>query len=92
LLQQFAQIFFFSQPVDFIVTIEDSLKPISPYIYGTNQLLTEDENWTALRQGGNRMTGYNWEKYQMQAVIISIIAMIISHGYQIYKIRMNPEL
>lgn len=51
----------FSQSVDFNITIGDSLKTISPYIYGTNQLLTEEEGWTAMRQGGNRLTGYNWE-------------------------------
>ncbi|HVO74340.1 MAG TPA: glycoside hydrolase family 44 protein [Ignavibacteriaceae bacterium] len=51
----------FPQPVNFNIYVKDSLNPISPYIYGTNQLLTGEENWTALRQGGNRMTGYNWE-------------------------------
>jgi hypothetical protein len=35
--------------------------PISPYIYGTNEPLTNTEGWTARRQGGNRYTGYNWE-------------------------------
>jgi len=50
-----------TQEVDFIVTVKDSLKEISPYIYGTNQLLNGDENWGSHRQGGNRMTGYNWE-------------------------------
>jgi mannan endo-1,4-beta-mannosidase len=34
---------------------------ISPYIYGTNQNLAGNENFSAFRQGGNRMTGYNWE-------------------------------
>jgi mannan endo-1,4-beta-mannosidase len=34
---------------------------ISPYIYGSNQDLTGTENFTMRRQGGNRMTGYNWE-------------------------------
>ncbi len=35
---------------------------ISPYIYGSNgQSDDRDENITARRQGGNRMTGYNWE-------------------------------
>jgi mannan endo-1,4-beta-mannosidase len=34
---------------------------ISPYIYGTNQNLAGSENFSAFRQGGNRMTGYNWE-------------------------------
>ena len=51
----------FPQPTNFFITFEESLKTISPYIYGTNQLLTEEENWTAMRQGGNRLTGYNWE-------------------------------
>jgi mannan endo-1,4-beta-mannosidase len=36
-------------------------QPISPYIYGTNQDLSGSENFSAFRQGGNRMTGYNWE-------------------------------
>ncbi len=51
----------FSQQVDFFISAGESLKTISPYIYGTNQLLTEEEGWGALRQGGNRLTGYNWE-------------------------------
>ena len=51
----------FSQSVDFSISVEESLKTISPYIYGTNQLLTEDEHWGAMRQGGNRLTGYDWE-------------------------------
>lgn len=34
--------------------------PISPYIYGTNQDLPGVVAMTR-RQGGNRMTGYNWE-------------------------------
>jgi hypothetical protein len=34
--------------------------PISPYIYGTNQDLPGITAF-ARRQGGNRMTGYNWE-------------------------------
>jgi len=36
-------------------------KPISPWIYGTNTTLTETENWSMYRSGGNRWTGYNWE-------------------------------
>ncbi|HQJ46041.1 MAG TPA: glycoside hydrolase family 44 protein, partial [Ignavibacteriaceae bacterium] len=51
----------FSQSVNFSISVEESLRTISPYIYGTNQLLTEEEHWGALRQGGNRLTGYNWE-------------------------------
>ncbi len=43
------------------VNTAEERKEISPYIYGTNQLLTEEENWAAIRKGGNRMTGYNWE-------------------------------
>ena len=43
------------------INTSEERKNISPYIYGANQLLTEEENWTARRKGGNRMTGYNWE-------------------------------
>ena len=50
-----------AQQINFTVSLTDTLQPISPYIYGTNQLLTGGEGWTALRQGGNRLTGYNWE-------------------------------
>ena len=51
----------FPQETNFTIIVSDSLKNISPYIFGTNQLLNGDENWTSMRQGGNRMTGYNWE-------------------------------
>ncbi len=34
--------------------------PISPLIYGSNQDIA-GVNFTLRRQGGNRMTGYNWE-------------------------------
>lgn len=34
--------------------------PISPYIYGSNQDIP-NAPLTTMRQGGNRMTGYNWE-------------------------------
>ncbi len=34
---------------------------ISPYIYGTNQVLSNADNYTAERMGGNRLTAYNWE-------------------------------
>lgn len=36
-------------------------KPISPYIYGSNQEIGIPNDLTFLRQGGNRMTAYNWE-------------------------------
>ncbi len=40
-------------------------KEISPYIYGINQYSNQESynlvTATALRQGGNRMTAYNWE-------------------------------
>ncbi len=40
-------------------------KKISPYIYGINQygnqLNYSKAGFTAIRQGGNRMTAYNWE-------------------------------
>jgi len=47
--------------VNFNVDFMAKLLPISPYIYGSNQLLSGKENWTVFRLGGNRMTGYNWE-------------------------------
>lgn len=34
---------------------------ISPYVYGANQVDGSSVKFTAWRQGGNRMTGYNWE-------------------------------
>ncbi len=40
-------------------------KNISPYIYGINQYGNEQNlgtaSYSAIRQGGNRMTAYNWE-------------------------------
>ena len=40
-------------------------KEISPYIYGVNeygnQSVLKSLNVNAIREGGNRMTGYNWE-------------------------------
>ncbi|SDC24462.1 Fibronectin type III domain-containing protein [Paenibacillus sp. UNCCL117] len=36
-------------------------QPISPFIYGTNDDLTGEEQWTARRMGGNRLSTYNWE-------------------------------
>ena len=46
------------------VTIETNnhIGKISPYIYGAQAFNNEEgTNLTALRQGGNRWTGYNWE-------------------------------
>jgi mannan endo-1,4-beta-mannosidase len=43
------------------VNTANERKLISPYIYGTNQLLTGQESWSLARLGGNRWTGYNWE-------------------------------
>ncbi|MDQ1912819.1 glycoside hydrolase family 44 protein [Paenibacillus sp. GD4] len=47
--------------VNFTVDTEAQRAPISPYIYGTNDDLTGTENWGSRRQGGNRMSTYNWE-------------------------------
>ncbi len=44
------------------VSTEEENRPISPYIYGTNN--NDDElrlNMASRRLGGNRLTGYNWE-------------------------------
>lgn len=47
------------------VDVGGNTKSISPYIYGVNQYTTQDtiKNVTthSIRQGGNRMTAYNWE-------------------------------
>lgn len=47
------------------VNVGGNTKSISPYIYGINQYSNQDslDKVTAhsLRQGGNRMTAYNWE-------------------------------
>ncbi len=45
------------------VDLKGEKKAISPLIYGVNQYTTDlrDVKATAVRQGGNRMTAYNWE-------------------------------
>ncbi len=50
----------YGQTYNFNISVTDSLREISPYIYGTNQS-GEDVNNTFFRIGGNRLTGYNWE-------------------------------
>lgn len=51
--------------MDITVDMKSQGKKISPYIYGINQYGHENDlkNMTvnAVRQGGNRMTAYNWE-------------------------------
>ncbi|MBR4345481.1 MAG: glycoside hydrolase family 44 protein [Oscillospiraceae bacterium] len=57
----------FGDSYDMTVTVDmtGSGKPISPYIYGINQYGHQEDydklSATAVRQGGNRMTAYNWE-------------------------------
>ena len=51
----------FLSAVDIKIDTTKDRTPISPYIYGTNQDIARDTNYTARRLGGNRMTGYNWE-------------------------------
>ncbi len=46
---------------DISIDTSKGRSPISKYIYGTNQDLALNTNYTARRLGGNRMTGYNWE-------------------------------
>ena len=45
------------------VDLKGGRKEISPLIYGVNQYTSplKDVRATAVRQGGNRMTAYNWE-------------------------------
>lgn len=48
--------------ISFIINTQKDTALISPYIYGSNGHSDDrDENITARRLGGNRMTGYNWE-------------------------------
>jgi hypothetical protein len=47
--------------VTFNINTAKDRAPISPYIYGSNFTLGEEENLAARRIGGNRLTGYNWE-------------------------------
>lgn len=47
-----------------VVTVDTAAdqRPISPYVYGSNgQGGDAEANVAAVRSGGNRMTGYNWE-------------------------------
>lgn len=50
---------------DVLFTIDTTAdaRPISPYVYGTNQgdLTKEAKGLTLMRMGGNRFTAYNWE-------------------------------
>ncbi|MBL3658428.1 glycoside hydrolase family 44 protein [Fulvivirga sediminis] len=51
--------------VNYTISPQADRKPISPLIYGSNWEETAnpstDENYTFVRMGGNRATGYNWE-------------------------------
>ncbi|WP_308477889.1 glycoside hydrolase family 44 protein [Nannocystis bainbridge] len=50
--------------VTFTIRADTDRHPISPWIYGTNQyddLATTNRGLGLVRQGGNRMTAYNWE-------------------------------
>lgn len=67
----------FAQRVNFSIKLKGQSQPISPYIYGTNQILNSDYNYTAVQQGGNRMTGYNWENNVSNAGMIGSIQAII---------------
>jgi hypothetical protein len=45
--------------IQFSINSSQNVKPISPWIYGTN--FAGVQNATLNRIGGNRLTGYNWE-------------------------------
>lgn len=50
--------------VTFTVRADQDRRPISPWIYGSNQiddLAGVNKGLGLVRQGGNRMTAYNWE-------------------------------
>ncbi len=54
-----------SYDMNIVIDFTAETKEISPYIYGVNQYGNEENldeaNFTAIRQGGNRLTAYNWE-------------------------------
>jgi mannan endo-1,4-beta-mannosidase len=47
--------------IDISIDTESGRKHISPLIYGINGIHSESLTTTAMRLGGNRTTGYNWE-------------------------------
>lgn len=51
--------------MNIIIDLASESKPISPYIYGINQYGNQNKYTqvaaTAVRQGGNRTSAYNWE-------------------------------
>ncbi len=50
-----------SLAADVVVDPGADRRPISPYVYGANQIEGSSVRFTAHRLGGNRLTGYNWE-------------------------------
>ena len=48
--------------VEITIYPDQQRSSISPSIYGINQDMEGDENIVLRRLGGNRLTGYNWEK------------------------------
>lgn len=54
-----------SYDMQIAVKLDGTRKAISPYIYGVNDSFSETGlskvKVNAVRQGGNRYTGYNWE-------------------------------
>ncbi len=52
--------FVFAADINFLVMPDEVIGPISPYIYGVNDVDPVDTHATVRRLGGNRMTGYNW--------------------------------
>src|ERR1019366_680026 len=47
--------------VTYTINTSTGRNAISPYIYGSNGSLLGKENFSSIRVGGNRLTGYNWE-------------------------------
>ncbi len=50
-----------SRAADVTVDPTQGQSRISPYVYGANQVDGSNVKFTAWRQGGNRLTAYNWE-------------------------------
>jgi hypothetical protein len=47
--------------VTFTINSAEATHPISPFIYGSNQLSSDTPHLRLGRSGGNRWTAYNWE-------------------------------
>lgn len=75
--------------VSYSVNTAEDRKPISALIYGTNGQSDDwEENITARRLGGNRMTSYNWETNASNA---GYDYMNNNDNYMLWKYKLLPH-